>query len=110
LPLSEKARVEVYIPDSSDSAYRDLLEEFEQEFTYGFGGCTIQRGLSGSHLSNQGVLIQDRINLIYTDLPYSLTDHLPLLTNYADELRSAAFLALNEEAVLVTVSQVYHPS
>jgi hypothetical protein len=110
LPLSEKARVEVYIPDLPVPAYQNLMETLEEEFTYGFGGCTIQRGLSGSYLSDQGMPIQDRINLIYTDIPYSLTGHLPLLSLYADELREAAFHALNEEAVLVTVTQVYHPT
>jgi hypothetical protein len=86
-----------------------LLESLEEEFTYGFGGCTIQRGLNGSYLSDQGIPIQDRINLIYTDLPYSVTGHLQLLSGYVDELRKAAFQALDEEAVLVTVTQVFHP-
>lgn len=87
----------VYIPDLPAPAYQNLLESLEEEFTYGIGGCTIQRGLSGSYLSNQGVPTPDRINLIYTILPYSLTGHLPLLSVYADELREAAFRALNEE-------------
>ncbi len=108
MPLSEKARVEVYIPDLPAPAYRELLERLEREFTFGFGGCTILRGLSGSYLSDLGVPIQDRITLIYTDLPNALSRDLPVLSTYADELREAAFVALNEEAVLVTVTQVYH--
>ncbi len=108
MPLSEKARVEVYIPDLPAPAYQELLERLEREFTFGFGGCTILRGLSGSYLSDFGVPIQDRITLIYTDLPYALSRHLTTLSTYADELRNAAFLALDEEAILVTVTQVYH--
>jgi len=53
------------------AAYRDLLSALTQEFTYTFGGCTIIRGLNGSYLSQAGLPIQDRINLIYTDTPYT---------------------------------------
>ena len=35
MPLSEKARVEVYLPDLPKQAYQNLLEALEQEFTYG---------------------------------------------------------------------------
>jgi hypothetical protein len=45
LPLSEKARIEVYLPDVPRPAYQDLLAALEQEFTYTFGGCTTLRGL-----------------------------------------------------------------
>jgi hypothetical protein len=50
LPLSEKARIEVYLPDLPKPAYEDLLESLDQEFTYTFGGCTIVRRLDGSYL------------------------------------------------------------
>jgi hypothetical protein len=48
LPLSEKARIEVYLPDLPKAAYEDLLDALDREFTYAFGGCTIVRGLAGS--------------------------------------------------------------
>jgi hypothetical protein len=108
LPLAEKARVEVYIPDLLEEAYQKLLEVFEQEFTYTFGGCTVSRGLSGSFQSQIGAVVPDRINLIYTDTPFSLEESLPLLSTYADKLRQAALRMLNEEAVLVVVMKVYH--
>jgi len=73
LPLLERARVEVYVPDLPAPHYRNLLLSFEEEFTYAFGGCTIVRGLDGSYLSRDGVKIPDRINLIYTDLPVSFS-------------------------------------
>jgi hypothetical protein len=41
LPLLERVRVEVYIPDLPADAYHNLLQSFEDEFTYAFGGCTI---------------------------------------------------------------------
>lgn len=57
MPLSEKARIEIYVPDLSIGAYPRLLDELDREFTYTFGGCTIIRGLDGSYLSRLGVKI-----------------------------------------------------
>jgi len=108
LPLSEKARVEVYLPDLPRAAYQDLLSALTQEFTYTFGGCTIVRGLDGSYLSQAGLQIQDRINLIYTDTPYSFEENIKVISTYADKLKAAAFVALEEETVLIVVSIVYH--
>lgn len=71
MPLSERARVEVYLPDLPRAIYQDLLAALTREFTYTFGGCTIIGGLDGSYLSQAGLHIQDRINLIYTDTPYA---------------------------------------
>ena len=72
MPLSERVRIEVYLPDLPKSSYSDLLDAFDREFTYTFGGCTIVRGLDGSYLSQAGHKIQDRVNVIYTDIPLSL--------------------------------------
>jgi 3'-phosphoadenosine 5'-phosphosulfate sulfotransferase (PAPS reductase)/FAD synthetase len=107
LPLSERARVEVYLPDLPRAAYQDLLIELAQEFTYTFGGCTIIRGLDGSYLSQAGSQIQDRINLIYTDTPYAFEENFEIVSTYADKLKAAVNIALEEEAVLITVSQIY---
>jgi hypothetical protein len=38
LPLLERARVEVYVPDLPAPHYHNLLLSFEEEFTYAFGG------------------------------------------------------------------------
>ena len=45
MPLSEKARVEVYLPDVPRLAYKDLPAVLEQEFTYTFVGCPSVQGL-----------------------------------------------------------------
>ena len=108
MPLSEKARVEVYLPDLPRKAYQDLLDALAQEFTYAFGGCTIIYGLDGNYLSQAGSQIQDRINLIYTDTPYPFEENFEIASTYADKLKGAAFAALAEEAVPVVVSKVYH--
>jgi hypothetical protein len=34
LPLFEKARIEVYLPDVPRQAYSDLLSALEEEFSY----------------------------------------------------------------------------
>ncbi|MGI8641915.1 MAG: hypothetical protein ACR2MG_18455 [Pyrinomonadaceae bacterium] len=108
MPLSVKARVEVYLPDLPKSVYQRLLKTFAEEFTSAFGGCTIIRGLDGNYLSKFGRIISDRINLIYTDTPVDFQENFSSISNYTDKLRKAAFEALEEEAVLVVVWQVYH--
>lgn len=108
MPLLERARVEVYIPDLPMSHYQNLLLSFEEEFTYAFGGCTIVPNLAGSYLSHDGTKTQDRINLIYTDMPLALSIDFENAARYADELKQAVFQVLSEEIVLVAVGQVYH--
>jgi hypothetical protein len=98
----------VYLPDVPRAAYQDLLGALEQEFTYAFGGCTTVRGLEGNYLSQLGLRMRDRINLVYTDTPFTFEENFARLSRYADELRGAAFEALEEEAVLVAVFQIYH--
>jgi hypothetical protein len=108
LPLSERVRIEVYIPELPNPAYQDLLEAFDSEFMYAFGGATVVRGLSGSYLSTFGLRMEDTVNLIYTDTPFSFGENFERISRYADELRNAAFEALEEEAVLVVAFKVYH--
>jgi hypothetical protein len=73
LPLLERVRVEVYLPDPHLTEYDNLLRTFQEEFTYAFGGCTIVRGLEGSYLSQHGKHIPDQVNLIYSDLSLALS-------------------------------------
>jgi hypothetical protein len=108
LLLSEKVRIEVYIPDLPKQSYQGLLEAFDQEFTHTFGGCTIIRGLDGSYLSRSGLKTQDKINIIYTDIPLRLEGEFERLSRYTDNLTRAALEALEEEAILVAAFKVYH--
>jgi hypothetical protein len=93
LPLLERVRVEVYIPDLPAESYRNLLRSFEEEFTYAFGGCTMVTGLEGSYLSKTGAKIPDRINLIYADLPLALSTNFDHIARYAGELREVSLEA-----------------
>jgi hypothetical protein len=108
LPLSEKTRIEVYLPDLPKQTYRNLLDTLEQEFTYTFGGVTIIHGLDGNYLSHAGFPIRDRVNLVYSDTPFAFEDNFERISKYTDELRKAAYEALEEEAILVVVFKVYH--
>ena len=108
MPLLERVRVEVYIPDPFLTEYDNLLRSFEAEFTYAFGGCTILRGLEGCYLSQFGNRIHDRINLIYSDVPLALSIESATVAGYVGAVRRAATEALAEEVVLVAVTQIYH--
>ena len=74
MPLSAKARIEVYLPDHLSLASQALLIAFNQEFTHTFGGATLWRGLDGSYLAQNGQTVRDRINLLYTDTLFSLEE------------------------------------
>ena len=108
MPLLERVRVEVYLPDLPSSEYQNLLRSFEEEFTYSFGGCSIVRGLEGSYLSASGKRIPDRINVLYSDAPLALSTNFGSVAAYVGELKRAAMEALSEESVLISVEQVYH--
>jgi hypothetical protein len=108
LPLSAKARIEVYLPDLLSLASQELLITFNQEFTHTFGGATLWRGLDGSYLAQNGQTVRDRINLLYTDTPFSLEDNAGEVSAYMAKLRQAVLDALQEEAVLVVALPVYH--
>ena len=108
MPLLERVRVEVYLPDPHVTEYDNLLRSFEYEFTYTFGGCTIVRGLEGSYLSKFGNRITDRINLIYSDVALALSLDFALVAGYVREVKRASIDALNEEDVMIAVTQIYH--
>lgn len=108
MPLSGRARIEIYLPDLPTEPYQSLLSALQQELTYSFGGCSVLRDVEGSYLSLDGIQIADRINIVYADAPFQFDENFDVLSKYADELREAAFEALDEEAVLVVTMKVYH--
>lgn len=44
MPLLERTRVEVYIPDLPSNEYQSLIRVLEAEFTYAFGGSSVLKG------------------------------------------------------------------
>lgn len=108
MPLSDKVRIEIFIPDLLDPAYGDLLDELAGELTYAFGGCTIVSA-SGRYRSLEAAILSDRINIVFSDSPLSWERDRLALAQYVDWLRRAVQRALaKEEAVLVCVYSVSH--
>ena len=108
MPLLERVRIEVYLPDLPKRTYQDLVTALDREFTFTFGGCTVIRGLDGSYLSQAGRMMQDKINIIYTDIPLALSRNLSRISSYTEHLSKAAYDALEEEAVLIAAFTVLH--
>ena len=108
MPLSERARIEVYLPDLPRTNYQEILAALKREFTYTFGGCTIIRSIDGSYLSHDGDPVDDQINLIYTDTPYSLENNFEIISVYAAKLKAAMHTALDEEGILLALIRVHH--
>jgi hypothetical protein len=108
LPLSEKTRIEVYIPDRKEKNYQNLLDVFADEFTEAFDGCTIVRGLEGRYLNDEGGKDIESMNMLYADLPLELEIYTNEVSLYVNEIKSAAHEVLEEESILVTVRTIYH--
>jgi hypothetical protein len=109
LPLSARARIEIYFPvtPKSPSPYKELCAQFVEEFCYTWGGCSLPN-MVGFYLSKKGSIIKDQINLLYTDTDLNFDEHLETLAEYVDQLRTVVMRSLQEEAVLIAVVAVYH--
>lgn len=109
MPLSEKLRIEVFLPDNPDPAYKALLKQLQQEFTYSFGGCSVISGLEGQYRSEvDGSTIVDRVHLLFVDTNLEYDPDREELTQYLHHLYRTAYEALDEEAILISVYQIGH--
>ena len=93
MPLSEKVRIKIFIPDLPDLIYNRILEEFSDELSYAFGGCTITPS-SGKYRSDSGIILPDKINILFTDTPFEWEKDHAVLTQYAEELHDVIHKAL----------------
>jgi hypothetical protein len=108
LPLSEKVRIEIFIPDLPDPIYNRLLEDLGDELSYAFGGCTVTQ-TSGKYRSASGVILPDKISILFTDTPFDWKKDRKIVDQYAKELQSVVARALeNEEAILIAAYPVFH--
>jgi hypothetical protein len=108
LPLLEKIRIELFIPDLPDPIYSRLLEELGDELSYAFGGCTVTP-TQGKYRSTAGSILPDKINILFTDTPFYWDKDRLLLEQYTTALRQVVQQVLrNEEAILIAVYPVYH--
>lgn len=106
--LSERVRIEVFIPEASDTSHAKLLNQLRMEFTHAFGGCSVIAA-SGSFLSATGTILPDTLNILFTDVPLNFHRDRLLIGQYTERVKSATHYALKrEEAILVSVYPVYH--
>ncbi|PYS21717.1 MAG: hypothetical protein DMF72_16325 [Acidobacteria bacterium] len=106
--LSEKVRIEVFIPDLPDPAYVKLPTQLQTEVSYAFGGCTVVSA-SGTFLSASGIILPDKISILFTDIPLNLKKDRLLIGQYTERIRSVAREALQgEETILVSAYTVFH--
>ena len=108
MPLSARARIEVYLPERKNAGYQRLLKAFQQEFLQTFGGCTVIENIKGLYLSADDETETDKINLVYTDTPFDFEKKFKALSKYTDELKKAALEASEEESILIVVHKIYH--
>lgn len=108
MPLSKRARIEVYLPEKRRAVYRRLRKAIEGEFLFTFGGCTVIHDIRGLYLRSGEDPETDKITLVYADMPLTLQRNKRAISDYADAVREACTEALPEQSVLVVVDEVYH--
>ena len=108
MPLSKRARIEIYLPERGRSDYARMQRAFEQEFLNTFGGCTVIGNIKGLYLSSERETDFDRISLVYADTPFDFDENFDALSKYTDDLREAALEASDEESILIVVHGIYH--
>jgi len=108
LPLSEKVRVEIFVPDLPDPIYNRILEELGDELSYAFGGCTVTQAF-GKYRSASGAILPDKINVLFTDAPFEWEKDRRIVEQYVLELQNVVRRALGkEEAILIAVYPIFH--
>jgi len=108
LPLFEKVRIELFIPDLPDPIYARLLEEFGNELSYAFGGCTAI-STQGKYRSTAGSILPDNVTLLFTDTPFQWNKDRLLIERYTRSLQRVVGQVLsNEEAISISAHPVYH--
>ena len=108
MPLTKRARIEIYLPAASGKASHRLRKAFEREFLGTFGGCTVIVGIKGLYLSANSDVSADDIDLVYTDTPFLLDANIAALTSYTDQLKDLTISITGEESVLIVVQEIYH--
>ncbi len=99
MPLSKRARIEVYLPDKPKPSCRRLQKAFENEFLQTFGGATVIKNIKGLYLSESNKTDSDKINLVYADTPFDFDKNFRIFSKYTDELRETALAASEEESI-----------
>jgi hypothetical protein len=108
LPLSEKVRIEIFIPDLSDPVYGNILDELGNELRYALGGCTFL-STRGKYRSSRGLIVPDKVHLLFSDTAFQWIRDRALIEGYADRMQTVVKRALSrEESILVVAYPVSH--
>ena len=108
MPLSEKVRIEIFIPNLRDPVYGGILDKLGNELTYAFGGSTVLEA-SGKYRSSTGSILPDTVHLLFSDTPFVWVRDRLLIQTYAERIRTVVKRALSrEESILVVAYPVTH--
>ena len=108
MPLSEKVRIEIFIPDLPDAVYGNTLDELGNELAYAFGGCTFIN-TRGKYRSSGGLILPDKVHLLFSDTEFLWVRDRALIERYADRMQTVVKRALaREESILVVAYPVSH--
>jgi hypothetical protein len=108
LPLSKRARIEIYLPQRKGARYSRLQRAIENEFLHTFGGCTVIKDTKGLYKGSDKNTDVDRMSLVYADTPFDFDKNFRALSKYTDALRESAAEATEEESILIVVHEIYH--
>ena len=106
MPLSKRARIEIYLP--SGARFGRLRTVLEREFLYTFGGCTVVVGIKGKYLSADKTPQTEPVDLLYADTPFDFDEDFQALSEYADDLKRVILQTTSEESILIVVQQIFH--
>ena len=108
--LTPTIRVEVYIPIRYEPAYDASLTWVIKEFTRMRGGCTVNENVGGYYLSKAGEVIDDRVDVVYSDfsLDWSKGTERAEALDYCLKLRRFLLDNLVEEEILISAYPVSH--
>jgi hypothetical protein len=108
--LTPRIRVEVYIPIRFPDAYHDSLRWVIKEFIRLRGGCTVNENIGGYYFSRAGEVIDDRVNVVYSDFSLNWNKAADRAEVFAYCLKLRGFLLekLSEEKILISAYPVSH--
>lgn len=108
--LTPRIRVEVYIPIRYENSYQDSLAWVIEELTELHGGCTVNENVGGYYLSRLREVIDDRVNVVYSDFSldwYKRSEREKALA-YCTKLKRFLLENLLEEEILISAYPVSH--
>jgi hypothetical protein len=105
-----RIRVEVYIPKRHARPYRNILTWLIDELTELRGGCTVHENASGYYHLNNKEIIDERMNVIYSDFSFDWNDSAEraYVLSYCAALKQFLLDNLSEDEILISAFPVTH--